>query len=164
MALKLPTSTERHRADRTYGAPQDAGIYAWYFEPVSRRTDSRQEMSSILSRLIASRFLFSINVSTRYGMQLVFRDRLQVRIGNQEKEPEQFISETVELGGHYFVQFLQTSMSPIFARPLYVGITNNLRRRLYEEHFLQLCNYWDDLVLAKYLESRPAASVDSSTD
>ena len=139
-------------------APHQPGIYAWYYRP---RTFGNREAET-LGRLITTPSSVRTEVAMRYG--LIWESDSDINVlhgGKQKRQPaNKVISDSVIHGSNLIKSFLQNSMAPHFATPLYIGIDNkNLCRRI-KEHYDSLSQLWEpDGQISKYLGEHPDANV-----
>ena len=139
-------------------APHQPGIYAWYYRP---RTFGNREAET-LGRLITKPSNVKTEIAMRY--ELTWETDSEVNVlhgGKRKRQPaNKVISDSIIHGGDLIKSFLQNSMVPYFATPLYIGIDNkNLCRRI-KEHYDLLSQFWEpDGSISKYLEEHPDANV-----
>ena len=152
-------SAVAYRGPKTFRAPEEPGIYAWYYCPASSSDRAARSFPERLGRIIETRYRADLSLRLRYGLRLNLSDEATVEVNG--RSARSLVEDCVERGGEYFANFLRDTMTPVFARPLYVGITKNLRRRLYEEHYLGLCAYWEDNSVETYLRAHEGATVDA---
>ena len=139
-------------------APQQPGIYAWYYRP---RTFGNREAET-LGRLITNPSSVRTEIVMRYGIMWEADSDVDVMHGGKQKRQRanKFISDSIIYGSPLIKSFFQNSMVPYFATPLYIGIDNkNLHRRI-KEHYDSLSQLWEpNGGISKYLGEYPEASV-----
>ena len=145
------------------GAPQQPGIYAWYYRPLSF---GNREVET-LGRLITSPSSVRTEVVMRYGLMWETDSDVSVlHGGKQKRQPaNKFISDSIIHESSLIKSFFQNSMVPYFATPLYIGIDHkNLCRRI-KEHYDSLSEFWKPGGgISKYLGEYPNADVQDVLD
>jgi hypothetical protein len=64
------------------------------------------------------------------------------------------INACVKEGREFFLEFFQSPFVQYFTRPIYIGIAKNLNARVYQQHFMQLGEVWEDSSPVSRLLSR----------
>ena len=145
------------------GAPQQPGIYAWYYHP---RTFGNREVET-LGRLITSPSSVRTEIVMRYGLMWEADSDVNVlHGGKQKRQPaNKFISDSIIYGSTLIKSFLQNPMVPYFFALLYIGIDNkNVCRRI-KEHYDSLSQLWEpDGGISRYLVEYPDAGVQEVLD
>lgn len=147
MALhpKLPTSVDAHetvgrrKASLTHKAPKAGGIYAWYYIPVET---SVEQLIDRLSTMCMPSAQNTSRLRFDYGLRFESRGLVHASYGMQ-KDTRKAIQEGVSANPEAILHAFNTFMAPYFSRPIYIGISRNLRHRLYEEHYQTLLEYWE---------------------
>ena len=136
--------------------PEDPGIYAWYYHP-HRLGDREVE---ILGKLITNPSSIKTEVALRYGLIWATDSDVDVLYGTNRQPINEIILKTVAGGGDLTKTFFKSLMIPYFAKPLYIGRTENLYQRVYKEHYISLRELWEpETSVSKYLDGHPDATV-----
>lgn len=138
--------------------PRERGIYAWYYRP---RVFSKREVE-ILSKLITTPMSVKTEIGMRYG--IFWETDSKSKILHRGKEIHQFVNELfTDLTGEateLIELFFKSLLIPYYAKPLYIGQTENLYQRVYKEHYTDLQKYWEtNNKISQYLEEYPDADV-----
>lgn len=146
--------------------PSSPGIYAWYFRPRISNKDRQQRditrISTLLENAFKSTSSVEVTATLRYGLFLNARSIGELRIGSKNDDLHSIIKQIVSTDIDFILDFFQDDRTLMLLRPVYIGITNDLNRRLYKEHFLSLVNYWsDESSINKFLISQRDASLES---
>ena len=142
------------------GAPQQPGIYAWYYRP---RVFGNSEAET-LGKLITTPSSVKTEISLRYRLTWNVDSNANTLYGKDRQPVTNTIFELVADGGDLTKCFIQKLMVPHFAKPLYIGITNNLSTRV-KEHYDSLTELWDlDAPISRYLTGHPNADVEEVLD
>ena len=138
--------------------PELPGIYAWYYRP---HVFGDHEAKT-LGRLITSPSSVKTEIAMRYGLMWeVDSDVNVLHGGKQRRQPaDKIVLEAVASGGDLVESFFKSLMLPYFAKPLYIGRSENLYQRVYKEHYVLLTELWElDTPVSKYLAGHPDATV-----
>lgn len=142
------------------GAPQQPGIYAWYYRP--RAFGNRE--AETLGKLITIPSSVKTEISLRYRLTWNVDSNANTLYGKDRQPVNKAVLELVADGGDLTKFFIQKFMVPHFAKPLYIGISDNLSTRV-KEHYDSLTELWDlDAPVSKYLTGHPNASVEDVLD
>jgi hypothetical protein len=145
------------RGDRVIDAPNEPGLYAWYYRPIRPNKDN---LLATWGRLLATNPTISTRVTNRYGIRYVNEGYSNVVLGAEERSIAEVIKEALEQAPHYVEALLQSDQFIIFCRPIYIGIAKSLRERIYSQHYLSLIEYWDDENrVSRFLRSHEDATV-----
>lgn len=144
---------------------ESAGIYAWYLTPVlwpADLDDLGQTVSNLES--IANQLRLPTRRAKIAGdLSFLLEGDLEQRvIGGWDESGNDLVSNTLadDDDRHLFAQILEQTV-PILAAPLYIGVTDNLRRR-FREHKRDFLKYRKRLRLdATQFDHDPAASLSS---
>jgi hypothetical protein len=125
-------------------APNKAGVYAWYFRPEFTKHDLRilysdlaltqdeQSKKALIRKFLIER-LFKYFKQTSYKIDLngQLKAKYQGTIEHEQEISESLISRINEKPNRLLsiIKILEQS-SPLFASPLYVGMSGNIRERL----------------------------------
>lgn len=138
--------------------PKGPGIYAWYYKP---RISDWSQIAAQLTRLLDSNVQFETTAILRYGMQLRCSADARVFYQADRQELGDTISNLSDAERKMVVSFLTDESFMLFSRPLYIGIARSLNKRVYDQHYLSLTNYWDDnSEVNRFLLSNPGATVE----
>lgn len=140
--------------------PRKPGVYAWYFRPQAF------EMSQVrtLAKLIASPSSIKTEISLRYKVMWSASTKAQTLYGKERQPVNKAVIDLVDEGGDLTKSFIQTLMVPYFAKPLYIGISDNLFTRV-NFHYESLIQLWDsDEPISRYLDVNPKADVQEVLD
>lgn len=129
------------RGDRVIGAPEAPGLYAWYYRPVR---PNKESMVATLTRLLSTQPMMSTKVMQRYGVRYVNEGVGTVLLGSDERSISSSINEAFECAPQYLSALLDSEQFIHFCRPIYIGIAQNLRTRIYSQHYVSLIDYWDE--------------------
>ena len=138
--------------------PQQQGIYAWYYRPP---VFNNREVET-LAKLITTPEGVKTEIAMRYN--LIWETDSNVNVlhgGKQKRQPvNQVVSEIITDEGDLITSFLKSWMIPYFAKPLYIGQTENLYQRVYKDHYIPLMELWEpNGSISKYLEENHSADV-----
>ena len=146
------------QGSRIVDIPQQQGIYAWYYRPSV--LDNREVET--LGKLITTPSSVKTEIAMRYDLMWGTNSNVDVLHGGKRKRQSvnKFVSEIIVDEGDLIKPFFKNLMIPYFAKPLYIGHTDNLYRRVYKEHYIPLTELWEpDDRINKYLEEHPNADV-----
>lgn len=147
------------RGDNVVEAPQRAGLYAWYYRPVS---PTKKNLIETLGRMLTTKPIIKTTVTQRYGIRFVSETPGNVVLGNDEYDISKSINEAFELAPQYLISLFESNQFVYFYRPIYIGIAKNLRERIYSQHYSSLIDYWDEENgVSKYLKSNGNASINN---
>ncbi len=136
--------------------PELAGIYAWYYRP---RVFGDREVE-ILGKLITNPSHVKTEIALRYGLMWATHSEVDLLYGAGRQPAVEIVSEAVAGGGALVESFFKNLMLPYFAKPLYIGRSENLFQRLYKEHYVSLTELWEpDTSVSSYLDGHPHATV-----
>ena len=137
--------------------PELPGIYAWYYRPHT----FGENVSEIMGKLIKHPARVKTEIALRYRLMWAIDSDFEVLYGAKGTPADEVVSGLVTNSGDLTKTFIQNVMVPHFAKPLYIGKSNNLFRRIYKEHYLSLAQLWDmDASVSQYLASHPDAAVE----
>ena len=139
-------------------APEQPGIYAWYYRP--RVLGSHQVET--LGKLITTPSSVKTEIDMRYGLMWHADSNVNVLHGGKQKRQHanKVVSEIIADESDLIEFFFESSMILYFAKPLYIGQTDNLYRRVYKEHFTSLIELWEpNNRINKYLDEHDNADV-----
>ena len=137
-------------------APEHPGIYAWYYRPQA----SGNNVPDILGQLIKTPFRVKTEIAMRYRVIWTAESEVEVLHGAERQPADQVVANIVTDGGELVKSLLQNAMVPYFATPLYIGISQNLSRRV-KEHYDSLTRFWEtDAPVSNYLAQNPHAAVE----
>jgi len=154
-----PHGTDHYyRGARIADVPDGPGIYAWYYKP---RTRHWPLIAAQLTRLLDSSVQFETTAVLRYGIQLRGSAAAKVFYQADKQELGDAIANLSEAQTEMIISFLTDESFLQFSRPLYIGIARSLNKRVYDQHYISLCNYWDDNSdVNGFLQSNPNATVE----
>lgn len=136
--------------------PQLPGIYAWYYRP---RVFGDRE-AEILGRLITNPSRVKTEIALRYGLVWTTDSEVDVLYGVRRQPAVEAVSEAVGVGGSLVKSFFKNLVIPYFAKPLYIGRSENLFQRVYEGHYVPLTEFWEPSnPVSKYLAAYPHATL-----
>ena len=95
-------------------APQQPGIYAWYYRP---RVFGNREVET-LGKLITSPSSVKTEISLRYRLTWNVDSNANTLYGKERQPVNKTVSELVADGGDLTKSFIQNLMVPHFAKPL----------------------------------------------
>lgn len=140
--------------------PHSAGIYAWYYRPLVFYGDSNDGVVAVISQFMNTRTRLEAEVKVRYGLRFRGEYDLDTLYGTDRTPAANVISNAVNEAGEFIKAFIKGMMAPCFAKPLYIGIAKVLHERVYKDHYIDLCNLWDESSsVSKYLSSHHNPSV-----
>ena len=143
-----------------FDTPELPGIYAWYYKP--RMLENRQV--EILVKLITNPCSVKTEVAMRYNLVWAIDSDAAVLYGKERNSINRVLAELIDDGGDLTKSFIQKFMVPYFAKPLYIGISDNLSVRV-EDHYNSLTRLWDsDTPVSRYLARHPDADVEEVLD
>ena len=138
--------------------PEQQGIYALYYRP---RVLGSHEVET-LGKLITTPSSVKTEIDMRYGLMWHTDSNVNVlHGGKQKRQPvNKVVSEIIVDESDLIKSFFRSSMIPYFAKPLYIGQTENLYQRVYKEHYTSLMELWEPKNrIYKYLKEYPNADV-----
>jgi hypothetical protein len=136
--------------------PELPGIYAWYYRPPI--FGNRE--AEILGKLITNPSRVKTEIALRYGLMWTTDSDVDVLYGTKRQPADKIVLEAVAGGGDLVESFFKSLMLPYFAKPLYIGRSENLYQRVYKEHYVSLTELWElDTPVSKYLAGHPDATV-----
>lgn len=136
--------------------PELPGIYAWYYKP--RLLGDREV--EILVKLITNPCSVKTEIAMRYNLVWATDSDASVLYGKERNSINKVIAELINDGGDLTRHFIQKFMAPHFAKPLYIGISDNLSTRV-KSHYNSLTQLWDsDARVSRYLAGHPNADVE----
>lgn len=138
--------------------PDEIGIYAWYFSPNAQMHMSMDRVGTILANILNAPPSYKTVIGYRYGVRWESSGELKMKSTNA-KLGERAISEMI--GGKQFLRsFMSEALVPCFSRPLYIGISKNVRNRVNNDHYKLLSNFWEpSSSVSKYLDTHKDATV-----
>ncbi|MDE0471859.1 MAG: hypothetical protein OXH57_07955 [Ekhidna sp.] len=146
------------QGSRIVDTPKQQGVYAWYYRPSV--LDNREVET--LGKLITTPSSVKTEIAMRYDLMWETNSNVDVLHGGKRKRQpaNKVVSEIIVDEGDLIKPFFKSLMIPYFAKPLYIGQTDNLYRRVYKEHYIPLTELWEpgDRI-NKYLEEHPNADV-----
>lgn len=136
--------------------PENPGIYAWYYRPL---TLGKREVE-ILGKLITSPSRVKTEITLRYGLSWTTDSDVDVQYGINRQPVNDILLDIVKSDGNLIREFFESLMIPYFAKPLYIGRTENLYQRVYKDHYISLRELWEpDTSVSRYLIGHPNATV-----
>ena len=136
--------------------PELPGIYAWYYRP---RVFGNQE-AEILGKLITYPSSIKTEIALRYGLMWKVDSEADILYGTNRRPADKVVSKAASNGGNLITSFIQNLMIPHFAKPIYIGIAENLSQRV-KQHYNSLTQLWDsNTSVSRYLEANPDATVE----
>ena len=136
--------------------PELPGIYAWYYKP--RLLGDREV--EILVKLITNPCSVKTEIAMRYNLVWATDSDASVLYGKERNSINKVVAELINDGGDLTRHFIQKFMAPHFAKPLYIGISDNLSTRV-KSHYNSLTQLWDsDARVSRYLAGHPNADVE----
>lgn len=142
----------------TVDTPPEPGIYAWYYRPP---VFSNREVET-LGKLITTPDSVRTEIAMRYNLIWETDSNVNVLHGGKQKRQlvNKVVSDIIVNEGDLIESFFKSWMIPYFAKPLYIGQTENLFQRVYKDHYIPLMELWDSNGrISKYLEENPNADV-----
>lgn len=141
-------------------APRERGIYAWYFRPRVFWGQAESLIAKALSHLLDAPPELHTELRVRYGITWAADTELSILHGQRRVNAATMLSEALQQSSGFVRAFVQGMMVPAFAKPLYIGIADDLYKRVYGDHYNQLVEYWDEeSAPSRYLSGNPDASV-----
>ena len=137
--------------------PELPGIYAWYYRPPI--FGNRE--AEILGKLITNPSRVKTEIALRYGLMWTTDSDVDVLYSTKRQPADKIVLEAVAGGGDLVESFFKSLMLPYFAKPLYIGRSENLYQRVYKEHYVSLTELWElDTPVSRYLAGHPDADVE----
>lgn len=137
--------------------PQIAGLYAWYYKPL---IIDEQTINKILFSFLNSPGDIYTEIELRYGIRLTSKTTLDISYGSQLQSATEVLNTAIACADSFFIDFFKSQVVEIFTKPIYIGIAQNLYKRVYGQHYLALTELWDDASpISKYLINKPDATV-----
>ena len=101
-----------------------------------------------------TRTRLAASVRVRYGVRFDGEVELETLYGSDGLPAASVIADAMDGSGDFVRTFIQSLMTPIFAKPLYIGISKDLYSRVYKTHYLDLVDLWDPgSSLSRYLSA-----------
>lgn len=143
-----------------FRTPELPGIYAWYYRPRVLENSGIE----VLMKLITNPRSVKTEIAMRYRLMWAVDSDANVLYGSKRDPVNKVVSELVADGGDLTKSFIQNFMVPHFAKPLYIGISDNLSTRV-TDHYNSLTRLWDsDAPVSRYLAGHPEADVEEVLD
>jgi hypothetical protein len=159
MRTSLPEFYEL-QGDDIASAPKVTGIYAWYYRPRVFYRVGNEGVVNAMSQFMNSRTRLQAEVRIRYGLRLHGETGLDMLYGADGVPAADVIAAAMDQAGDFIKTFIQGMMTPVFAKPLYIGIAKVLFDRVYKDHYLDLGSHWEsDSPVSRYLAAHAGASV-----
>lgn len=136
---------KEYTLDNLYGAPTEPGIYAWYLNTELRTADlnDNHATKTNLFRIFNQLKLPNFDIEARGNLSLHLKGTLAHSTVGSEDGPEfSSLVENIlqnEDSRKLFATILKQS-TPHLMSPLYIGVTNNIRRRL-KDHKNDIDNF-----------------------
>lgn len=148
------------QGDDIANAPKLTGIYAWYFRPRVFHGVDKAGVKAAIGQFMNTKTRLEALVKVRYGLRLTGETDLDTMYGTADVPASEVISEAIDEAGGFIRFFIQTMMTPVFAKPLYIGIAKVLFNRVYKDHYVDLTDLWDPTsAVSRYLSAHQGASV-----
>jgi hypothetical protein len=142
--------------------PCSPGLYAWYYKPL---VIDATKISKTLSSFLENTTEISTEIEMRYGLKLVSKSSLKAEFGSQKQSASDIINQVVNQADNFFENFFKSNAVHSFSRPIYIGIAENLKTRVYKQHYLKLIEmHDDDSPVNRYLSLYPNANVQEVMD
>jgi len=143
--------------------PEKAGLYAWYYRP---RVIDPERTARILASVLSSAPEMETRIKLRYNMQWALNASLAPRYGTAGSSTvEEILASAISRAGDVFRELFQGDVVVHFTRPLYIGIAQNLRTRIFDQHYRQLEEMWrEESSVSRFLGRRESAAVQDVID
>ena len=156
----MAESIQHFPGSRAADVPATPGLYAWYYRPLALANQQDEHIASILGRFLDDPGRLQAQIDLRYHLHWEGQTTLQAWHGTDRRSVPSLVETALSRNSEFFRLFLSQQMTPIFSRPIYIGISNNLQRRVFHEHYQSLVGYWDTgSALSRFLNNRPQSSV-----
>jgi hypothetical protein len=156
--MEITTQTE-YQGSQIARIPHQQGLYAWYYKP---GVIDEQAISKTLSSFLGTTIEISTSIQMRYGVRLISTSPLNLVCGEQQETASKVLDEAIANADKFFLDFFKSNAVQIFTRPIYIGIAENLHKRVYRQHYLSLTEMWDDNhPVSRHLTAYPQATVES---
>jgi hypothetical protein len=150
---------QAYRGARIYQISESPGIYAWYFQPIAERTTQFEGIAATFASLLNSPPVVRTTVDLRYGVRWEKAGPMELPEKGRSLRKDVELLERVAKGSSLLREFITSHLAPAFSRPLYIGLSENLNRRICADHYATLSDYWEDLSpVSRYLNANPHAS------
>lgn len=148
------------QGDDIASAPKEAGVYAWYYRPRVLTSGDNTGAAMAIGQFMNTKTRLEAKVKVRYGLRLIGETDLDIRYGVAEEPAAALVSNALSNAGDFVRAFIQNTMTPVFSKPLYIGIAKVLFNRVYKDHYQDLSELWEPTsTVSRYLSSRRGASV-----
>jgi hypothetical protein len=141
MTLSSRSGFQEFQGSRVSYVPDQPGLYAWYYRPISIR---RESTPGTLTRFLASETRITTHVHQRYGVRVVGQSLGETFLGAEQQAVGAAVAEAFDEAEPFLDWFFRSEQFVHFCRPVYIGIARNLYERVYSQHYLSLTDYWDD--------------------
>lgn len=146
-----------YQGSETVRIPERRGIYAWYYNPVE---PSGAAVRKTLSLLLGQPGKIRTQVEMRYGVKWLSESPIRITQGSAYRDVNDLIEGLLGTAENLILKFVSGGAFPLFARPLYIGLAKNLYTRVFQGHYQQLSDYWDDGSRAsRFLRSNAHADI-----
>ncbi len=132
--------------------PKLPGIYAWYYRPLGK-----PEIDT-LAKLLTMPFNIKTEIGMRYRVIWQADSNFNVLYGDEREPIDKVFYKFFARSGDLTKLLIQ--MVPQFAKPLYIGISDNLYSRV-KHHYDRLTELWNsNNSVNEYLKGHPDADVE----
>lgn len=143
-----------YRGQKISTIPASMGIYAWYYRPKLSDPDYIKEQTE---GLLTQSFKFKASIRMRYGWEISTDTtaHLTHRGESSNHLTGEVLEKAINSAPGFVSNFLRDDSFLVFGRPLYIGISKNLKDRVYNQHYLSLVDHWEDKsIVSQYLNTR----------
>lgn len=145
--------------------PTKPGIYAWYYRPIGRSVVSTGQLKKTLASLVPYPEKVRTEIKNRYNIRYIGDADLAPYYGANKISCEDKIDEAVGFCPKFIGKFVKDFMIPAFTSPLYIGITNDLYKRVYNQHYKELTDLWlADSHVSKFMASSKPEKIQELLD
>jgi len=141
-----------------YKIPKKPGIYAWYFKPRMTNWDLVKKQ---ISKILTNDIVLESKINLRYGINLVGKSKFDTYVDKKGNNFDDVLEKISKKESSFILNFIKKRESILLNRPLYIGITNNLYRRINNDHVKDIESYHlKDNKVNRYIEENPKCELD----
>jgi hypothetical protein len=151
---------QAYRGSRLFQIDSVPGIYAWYFQPFVETSWSFDNVAKTFASLLNSPPQIRTTVDLRYGIRWEVSTPMALAESSQTQRKDSQLFERVSEGSPFLKDFITSNLAPAFSRPLYIGLSEDLNRRICKDHYEALSEFWeDDSFVSRYVTANQLATV-----
>lgn len=151
------------RGDKIVEIPKGTcGVYAWYYKPL---TPCWERVAEQIGSIFENAAKVETKTTLRYGMSIISEAKSKTVITKERLSLKNVLNGFEDEYKKPFIDFLKSKDIIKFMRPLYIGMSGDLYRRVYKEHFCGLVDYYDsESTVSRFLNNNPESTVNEVMD